>query len=186
MVDDLLGIVVIALFYSGGIEPLPLVGALGVAALFGIVVRRRGGAPWWLLVPLAVLTWGLLHASGVHATIAGCLLGFLVPARASEGEPVALAERYEHRWRPVSAGVSVPLFALFAVGVQLDAASLGAAIADPVAQGVVVGLVIGIPLGIMLATMALVLLTRARLDAQLRGRHRFHASAGAGGGRRLI
>jgi hypothetical protein len=56
------------------------------------------------------VTWALFHASGVHATVAGVLLGLVVPAR-------ELAGRFEHRWRPWSTGLAVPIFALFSAGV---------------------------------------------------------------------
>lgn len=183
VVDDLLGIVVIAIFYADDLS-LPMLGAaLAAVVVFGVLVRRRGGAPWWLLVPLGVTAWALMHASGVHATIAGVLLGLTVPAvaRAGDGtgrrrphpddapvEDVSLAERYEHRWRPVSAGFAVPVFALFAAGVAVDPAAIASAASTPAAQGVFLGLVVGKPLGIVAATWLLVTLTRARLDESLR------------------
>ncbi|MGP7959561.1 Na+/H+ antiporter NhaA [Sanguibacter sp. A247] len=168
VVDDLLGIIVIALFYSDGLDMLMLAAALGVIAIFAVIVRRRGGAPWWILLPVGILAWGLMHASGVHATIAGVLLGFTVPALARASESTSLAERYEHVWRPISAGVAVPVFALFAAGVALDPAAISAAASTPAAQGVFLGLVIGKPLGIVVATWLLVTLTKARLDESMR------------------
>src|SRR5690606_39245363 len=113
---DLLGIIVIAAFYTASLDFVMMGGAALVIAAFGVLVRKRGGASPWLLVPLAVLAWALMHASGIHATIAGVLLGFTVPALAREGEHHSLAEHYEHRWRPISAGFAVPVFALFAAG----------------------------------------------------------------------
>jgi len=166
VVDDLLGIVVIATFYSDGLDLLWL-GAAGVAIVaFGVAVRRPASP--WLLVPLAVAAWGFMHASGVHATIAGVILGFTVPALAQTGERTSLAERYEHLWRPVSAGLAVPVFALFAAGVSLSPDALGDAAGDPAAQGVALGLVVGKPIGILVATFLLVKLTRASLDPVVR------------------
>jgi NhaA family Na+:H+ antiporter len=159
VVDDLLGIVIIAVVYSGDLALLWLVGSLAAAAVFALLVRRRVTA-WWVLVPLALVAWGCMHASGVHSTIAGVVLGFCVPALPGPGEAESLAERFEHRWRPVSAGLAVPVFALFAAGVALDPASLGDAARDPVAQGVALGLVVGKPLGIVAATWLAVRLTR--------------------------
>jgi NhaA family Na+:H+ antiporter len=117
-----------------------------------------------VLVPLAVLAWFCMHRSGVHATIAGVLIGFTVPALARGGQDRSVAERWEHRWRPVSAGLAVPVFALFAAGVSLSPAALAGTLTEPAAQGVILGLVIGKPLGIMLATFFLITLTRAALD----------------------
>ena len=167
VVDDLLGIIVIALFYSDGLDMLVLGLALLAVGVFAVVVRRPALARWWVLLPLGVLAWGLMHASGVHATIAGVLLGLTVPALPRAGEHEALAERYEHLWRPVSAGFAVPVFALFAAGVALDPAAISAAASTPAAQGVFLGLVVGKPLGIVVATWLLVTLTKARLDASL-------------------
>ena len=167
VVDDLLGIVVIAIFYSEGLQ-LAWLGAVAVTVgLFAVGVRRPG-VPGWVLIPLAVAAWGFMHASGVHATIAGVLLGFTVPALARTGETASVAERYEHLWRPVSAGLAVPVFALFAAGVSLSPESLADAAGDPAAQGVALGLVLGKPIGIVLATVLLVKLTRATLDESVR------------------
>lgn len=161
--DDLLGILVIALFYGGEIHLLWLVGSLVAVAGFGWLVRNR--PTWWpVLVLLAVASWYLLHHSGVHATIAGVLLGFVVPGRTGTDGSPSRAEILEHRWRPVSAGLAVPLFAFFAAGVKIDPSSLGAVVVDPNSQGVILGLVLGKPLGITVATVLLVRLTRAQLD----------------------
>ena len=167
VVDDLLGIVVIAVFYSEGLQLAWLGAVVACVALFGWLVRRPR-VSGWLLVPLAVATWAFMHASGVHATIAGVVLGFTVPALARTGERESVAERYEHRWRPVSAGLAVPVFALFAAGVSLAPSSLADAAGDPAAQGIALGLVVGKPVGIVLATVLLVKLTRATLDPSVR------------------
>ena len=157
VVDDLLAITVIALFYSADLQPVWLLLALVPLAAFTVLVQRRVSA-WWLLLPLAFLTWALVHSSGVHATVAGVLLGFAVPVRPRkvEGKPddrPGMAERFEHRWRPISAGVAVPIFALFAAGVTIGGWSgLQSALADPIAIGIILGLVVGKPIGILIAT----------------------------------
>ncbi len=172
VVDDLLAITVIAIFYTDDLAPLPLLLALVPLALFAFAVQKRVRSPW-LLIPLALLTWGLVHASGVHATVAGVLLGLSVPVLRSDaaGGPDAgpgLAEHFEHRWRPLSAGFAVPVFALFAAGVAIDGASgFVDALGDPVALGVILGLVVGKPVGIVLTTFLMAKLTSAELDEQL-------------------
>ena len=165
VVDDLLSVMVIAVFFSDHLSVLPLVGSFAVIALFGVLTRRRITS-WWLLVPLGLVAWALMHASGVHATIAGVLLGFAVPARPAGGEKVSLSERFEHRWRPVSAGIAVPLFALVSAGVSLSG-GLGATLRDPAGLGVGVGLVIGKLIGVFGATYLLARFTRATLDEEL-------------------
>lgn len=151
VVDDLLAIIVIAIFYGGDVQIPWLLGSFVAAAVFAVLLRRR--LVWWpVLLVLGLAAWAMMHASGVHATIAGVVLGFCVPALPDDGSEVSLAERFEHRWRPISAGFAVPVFALFAAGVTLDPAALGEAARDPVAQGVALGLVLGKPLGIVAAT----------------------------------
>lgn len=169
VVDDLLAIIVIAVFYGSDMQPAWLAVSLGAAAVFAVLLRR--GIVWWpLLLGLGVVAWATMHASGVHATIAGVVLGFCVPAlpRARFGEHEALAERFEHRWRPVSAGVAVPLFALVAAGVTLDPATLGEAVRDPIAQGVALGLVLGKPIGIVGATWLAARVGRTELAPGIR------------------
>ena len=78
VVDDLIAITVIAVFYTDHLSLGPLALALIPIGLFGLAVQR-GMHHWWLLVPLAVAAWALVHASGVHATVAGVVLGFTVP-----------------------------------------------------------------------------------------------------------
>jgi len=173
VVDDLLAITVIAVFYTSDLAPLPLLLALVPLALFTLAVQRRVRT-WWVLLPLAMLTWGLVHASGVHATVAGVLLGLVVPVVRSQaaGGPDAgpgLAEHFEHRWRPLSAGFAVPVFALLSAGVAIGGASgFADALRDPVALGVVAGLVLGKPVGILATTFVLAKVTRAELDPSLR------------------
>ncbi len=170
VVDDLIAIGIIAFFYSTGLQPLMLLAALVPLAAFTFLVQKRVRS-WYLLLPLAAATWAFVHASGIHATVAGVLLGFAVPVLSSgrKGEPEhGLAESFEHRLRPFSAGFAVPVFAFFSAGVALGgAAGLRVAFTDPVALGIVVALVAGKTLGIFGTTFVLTKSTRARLDSSL-------------------
>jgi NhaA family Na+:H+ antiporter len=115
-----------------------------------------------------------VHESGVHATVAGVLLGFTVPVLRSHsaGGPDAgpgLAEHLEKLIRPVSAGVAVPVFAFFAAGVTIGGLDgLASALSDPIALGIVFGLVAGKVTGIFGTTAVLSAVTRASLDSALR------------------
>jgi len=162
VVDDLLAIVVIAFVLTAHVAVGALLGGLACVVAFGVVARLRR-APWWLLGPLAVAAWALVHASGVHATIAGVLLGFAMPTRAVHGELVGRAERAEHAWRPVANGVALPVFAFFAAGVTVVGTRLGEVLGSPVAIGVMVGLVVGKPLGVLGTTWLAVRLSPLRL-----------------------
>jgi NhaA family Na+:H+ antiporter len=173
VVDDLLAITVIAIFYTDDINVVALGLAVIPLALFALCVQRRIRS-LWLLLPLAVATWALVHESGIHATVAGVLLGFTVPVLRSQaaGGPDAgpgLAEHFEHLIRPVSAGFAVPVFAFFAAGVTIGGLSgFTAALADPVALGIVFGLVVGKVIGIFGTTRVLSAVTRASLDSALK------------------
>jgi NhaA family Na+:H+ antiporter len=168
VVDDLLAISIIAVFYTDSLAPVPLVLALLPLGAFSLLVQRHIRS-WWLLLPLAVLTWLLVHESGVHATVAGVLLGFAVPVpRGIPGEGPGLAEHFEHLFRPLSAGVAVPVFAFFSAGVAIGGLSgLVRSLQDSVAVGIVLGLLIGKPVGILLTTWLMSRFTRAALHESL-------------------
>ncbi|HEU4812062.1 MAG TPA: Na+/H+ antiporter NhaA [Nocardioides sp.] len=168
VVDDLLAIAIIALFYTDDLDPLFLAVALVPVAAFAVLVQRRIRSPW-LLVPLALIAWGLVHASGVHATVAGVLLGFTVPVLRSDGaDGPGLAEQLEHLVRPLSAGLAVPVFAFFAAGVTVGGFSgLAESLSDPIALGIVAGLVVGKAIGIAGSTWLLATFTGADLDSEL-------------------
>jgi Na+:H+ antiporter, NhaA family len=168
VVDDLLAIAIIAVFYTDSLSWGPLALAAIPLGLFALLVQRRVRS-WWLLLPLAFVTWALVHESGVHATVAGILLGFAVPViRRSPGPGPGLAEHFEHRFRPLSAGVAVPIFAFFAAGVTVGgAAELGASLGDSVTLGIIVGLVVGKPVGVLGSTWLVQRFTRARLADDL-------------------
>jgi len=186
VVDDLLAITVIAVFYTAKINVGALLLALIPLTVFAVLVQRRVRSGW-LLIPLALLTWAFVHESGVHATVAGVLLGFTVPVlrskRDSHGpvtesdptDPVdptdgpGLAEHFEHVIRPVSAGLAIPVFAFFAAGVSFGGYDgLVTALRDPIALGIVGGLVVGKTLGVFGTTRLMAAATRAALDASLR------------------
>ncbi|MGC3955208.1 MAG: Na+/H+ antiporter NhaA [Propionicimonas sp.] len=103
VVDDLLAIIVIAAFYTASIHPLSLFASLAAVALFGLLVRLRTPR-WWLLIPVGAVAWGFMHASGIHATIAGVALGFTVPPFPIHGEAHPRTHRLDDAVRPFSAG----------------------------------------------------------------------------------
>jgi NhaA family Na+:H+ antiporter len=176
VVDDLLAIIVIAAFFTDHLALGPLAVALIPGGLFAFAVQR-GVRRWWLLVPLAVATWALVHASGIHATVAGVLLGFAVPALGRHSS----AAEVEHRLRPLSAGFAVPVFAFFAAGVTVGGwHGLGDALLHPVTIGVIAGLVVGKPLGVWLTAFLLAKFTHATLDEDLAWRDVFGVALLAG------
>jgi NhaA family Na+:H+ antiporter len=181
VVDDLIAISIIAVFYSSDIQAGPLLLALIPLAVYAFLAQKyrrffgtRPAAAWLILLPLGVATWALVHASGIHATVAGVLLGFAIPvirSRASGGPSAGpgLSEIFEHRFRPISAGIAVPVFAFFSAGVAVGGwEGLMSALQDPVAIGIIVALVLGKPVGILGTTWLLTKATKASLDRSLK------------------
>ena len=135
--------------------------SLGAVALFGLLTRTRR-LRWWLLIPVAAVAWAFMHASGVHATIAGVVLGLTVPAFPLHGESHARTHTLDDAVRPFSAGVALPVFAFFAAGVTLTGGSEGV-LDQPVFIAALVGLVIGKVLGVLGMTALLTRFTPFRL-----------------------
>jgi NhaA family Na+:H+ antiporter len=167
VVDDLGASLVIAIGFTEDLNLLALAGGAAAVGLWAFLQHRRVHSGL-LLVPLALLTWGLVHESGVHATIAGVALGLATRVRPDPEEKSSPAEHLEHLVRPVSAGVAVPLFALMSAGVAVTPSSLGDAARDGAAVAVVAALVIGKFAGVLGGTWVTARLTRAELSPDLR------------------
>lgn len=186
-VDDLLAIGIIAVFYTESIALVPLLTAVAVIVVYGLIAARfrtffvdHAWAAWVILLPLGLFSWTLMHSSGVHATIAGVLLGFTIPALthrrrrgqdhlADDDDRPNLAEVLEHRLRPLSAGFAVPVFAFFAAGVAVGGLDgLATAFSQPLTFAIVAALVMGKPLGILASTWLVTRFTSARLDPSLK------------------
>lgn len=168
VMDDLLGIIVIAIFYTSALNLWWLVAALVTIGVYGFCANK-GWNMTWLLVPLGVLAWYFMLRSGVHATIAGVLLGLTVPAKPLPGDEISIAEDLEHDWNMISQGLALPIFAFFAAGVPIAAGdgTFLEAITHPVFLGVFLGLFVGKPIGIFLAVLLLHRLPLFELDDNL-------------------
>jgi NhaA family Na+:H+ antiporter len=166
VVDDLLAIIVIAVFFTEDLAWAPLFGAVVLLGLYSLLQNRRV-TWWWLYVPNALAVWVLVHESGVHATVAGVAIGLLTRVHHDPGEKASPAENLEHRLRPVSAAVCVPLFALMSAGVPVDLDTLRSLFTDPVPLGVVLGLVVGKTIGVYGGTYLMHRFTRASLSEDL-------------------
>ena len=179
VVDDLGAITVIAVFYSHGIHLWWLVGAIALFIAYAIAQRLRLRTPI-IYVPLGLLAWYCLFQSGVHATIAGVVLGLLTRVKTDPGEKTSPVDRLSHLLHPLSAGVCVPLFAFFAAGVNVRSIGLLTAFTTPVAIGIIAGLVIGKPIGVLSASWATARFTKASLSVDLRWRDVFAVGLLAG------
>ena len=162
VVDDIGAITVIAVFYSHGFHLGWFLAAVAGCMAVWFTQRKRWTSAA-ILIPLAIGVWICVLNSGVHATIAGVVLGLLIRVRPDPGESSTPAERANARVHPISAIVAVPLFAFCAAGVDLRSVGLIGALATPVALGVIAGLVIGKPIGVVGATWLTARFTRARL-----------------------
>jgi NhaA family Na+:H+ antiporter len=166
IVDDLLGIVIIAVAFSAQLMIWPLLAAGGILVVF-YVLQRRDASAWWMSVPLFLVCWALMHASGVHATVAGVGFGLLTRAHSRPGECTTPAERVEHRLEPFSALLCVPVFALLTAGIAISTDSFREVFSQPVSLGIVLGLVGGKIIGIFSGTYLTVRFSRAALSPHL-------------------
>ncbi|SHI11076.1 Na+/H+ antiporter NhaA [Streptomyces sp. 3214.6] len=163
VVDDLFAILIIAVFFTNTIDFAALGGAVLGLVVFWLLLRK-GVRGWYVYVPLALVIWALMYNSGVHATIAGVAMGLMLRCTTREGEERSPGERIEHLVRPLSAGLAVPLFALFSAGVAVSGGALADVFARPETLGVVLGLVVGKTVGIFGGTWLTVRFTRASLS----------------------
>ncbi|OAA23237.1 sodium/proton antiporter, NhaA family [Frankia sp. EI5c] len=168
--DDIGGIILIAVVFAAGLVLGWLAAAAALVGCIALLQRRLRRVPLPLYVPLAVGVWVCTHAAGIHATIAGVVLGVLVRCRPDPGEAETPLSRFERQVVPWSAAVVVPVFALSATGVSVRPSDLAAVVREPVAQGIIAGLLLGKFIGVLLGSWLAVRLGIARLPDGLRHR----------------
>ncbi|MEV0320794.1 Na+/H+ antiporter NhaA [Streptomyces sp. NPDC050658] len=166
VVDDLFAILIIAVFFTSDLNFAALGGAVLGLAVFWLLLRK-GVRGWYVYVPLALVTWGLMYNSGIHATIAGVAMGLMLRCTRREDEEHSPGEHIEHLVRPLSAGLAVPLFALFSAGVAVSGGALADVFTKPETLGVVLGLVVGKAVGIFGGTWLAARFTKAELNDDL-------------------
>ncbi|WP_313813251.1 Na+/H+ antiporter NhaA [Glutamicibacter sp.] len=174
VVDDLIAIIIIAVVFTEDLKfsylalaAIPVVLFFCLAKFLPRFFENHAWAAWVILLPLGIVTWILVFGSGIHSTIAGVVLGFCVPVKRYDGlKGKGLAEQFEHRFRPLSSGFCIPVFAFFAAGVTvINTGSSGSMLfTDPVFWGIVLGLICGKPIGILASTWVLTKFTKAELD----------------------
>lgn len=149
IVDDLIAILVIAFFYSSGIEFSYLLYA-GIGLVILIVMNRMNiQNPYLYLIP-GVFVWYFIHHSGIHATIAGVLVAMTIPTNDTDIE--SPLERLEHALvKPVNFLI-IPLFAFANTNITLESSMIQGLVA-PLGLGVGLGLLFGKPLGILTMTL---------------------------------
>jgi len=161
IIDDLLAIVVIAVFYTDELSAVSLLlGGIGVVFLVALNlldVRKPS-----LYAVAGVFTWICVLKSGVHATLAGVAVGFAIPLRRQHGE--SLLEQVEHALKPWVSYAIVPVFAFANAGVPLGGVSL-ASLTAPVPLGIIAGLFVGKQVGVFGASLIAMRLGIARCPA---------------------
>ncbi|MEG0007718.1 MAG: Na+/H+ antiporter NhaA [Aeromonas sp.] len=161
IMDDLGVIIIIALFYT---QQLSL-GALAVGVLATLTLlwmNRRGEDRIGLYMLVGLVLWVAVLKSGVHATLAGVIVGFVIPLNGKRyASPL---KHLEHALHPWSAYLILPLFAFANAGVSLDGIGLSALL-SPVPLGIMLGLFVGKPLGIFTISWLAVKLGVAQLPS---------------------
>lgn len=181
IVDDIGAIIVIAIFYGKGGERMWLVASV-VAVAAALVLQRLGVNATTVYVAIGIALWFSFHEAGVHATIAGVVMGLLAPSRPKLQDAlidvaeltdlssvehalasariarssVSVVEWLEYHLHSWTSFVIVPMFAIANAGIALSADALADSMRSSAAWGVVVGLVIGKPVGILLATFLVI------------------------------
>ncbi|MBH1934866.1 Na+/H+ antiporter NhaA [Streptomyces sp. AV19] len=167
VVDDLFAILIIAIFFTSKLNFAAL--GFAVVGLFVFwLLLRKGVRGWYVYVPLAVVNWALMYNSGVHATIAGVAMGLMLRCHRHDGEAHSPGEHIEHLVRPLSAGLAVPMFALFSAGVAISGGALSDVFRRPETLGVVLGLIVGKAIGVFGGTWLAARFTRAELNPDLK------------------
>lgn len=160
IIDDLGAIVVIAIFFSHDLSTTALISAAAAIATLIIMNRMRVTAICAYMV-VGLILWASVLKSGVHATLAGVIIGFCVPLKGKNGEePLA---HFEHILAPWCAFVILPLFAFSNAGVSLSGMSFST-LFSPLTMGVALGLLVGKTLGVFSFSFIAVKLGIAQLS----------------------
>lgn len=178
IVDDLGGIIVLALFYSDSPSLTALGAAVVIVLLLWAASRRAVRSPFLYLAG-GIALWFAFHHAGVHPTVAGVLVGFLTPAGTAETQDSAPLTRWEHALTPWNAFLIMPVFALANAGIPLSAESF-LQLTSPIGLGIIAGLFIGKPLGICLMVYLLIRTGLARMPEGVRPSHFLGAGILAG------
>ncbi|TFW70260.1 Na+/H+ antiporter NhaA [Methylotenera oryzisoli] len=170
VIDDLGAIVVIALFYTAQLSAAYLAGAFAVWALLLMLNRAL---KVMLLLPYIIcglVMWFLMLKSGIHATIAGVMLAFVIPFSAKDNDKQSPSHRLESFLHKPVAFVILPIFALANTGITFDS-NWFSGLASLNGLGIVTGLIIGKPLGIVLMCYFAVLIGICQLPSDLKWAH---------------
>jgi NhaA family Na+:H+ antiporter len=174
IIDDLGVIVIIALFYSSDLSLVALASAfIATVVLVAMNMRKVTSIPAYVVVGL--ILWFSVLQSGVHATLAGVVLGFAIPLKGKTDDAPSPLKKMEHALHPYVSYLILPIFAFANAGVSLDGVSL-ANLTEMLPLGIALGLLLGKPLGIFTFSWASVKLGIAKLPARVNFTHIFAVS----------
>lgn len=174
--DDLGAIIVIAVFYTSQISFSALIAA-GIIFIALILANKFKVKFTSVYIILGILLWICVLKSGIHATIAGVLLGMTLPAGKNIHDfKNSILYEVEHALTPISSFVIMPIFALANSGIAIDLNNLSTGIFEPVSLGIIFGLFAGKQIGIFCSSYILVKLKIAKLPQQVTKRHLYGAS----------
>ncbi len=165
VIDDLIAVLIIAFFYTSSLnlEALQYAGVCVAALLALNRLHVRFASPY---LAIGLVLWWFVYQSGVHATIAGVVLGLCIPIKPLDVEGQPIGKSIINGLHPWVAYAIVPLFAFANAGLSLSGLSADALV-HPVTVGITLGLVIGKPLGITLAVWVALKLKIASLPTPL-------------------
>ncbi|MGE0763104.1 MAG: Na+/H+ antiporter NhaA [Bdellovibrionales bacterium] len=185
IVDDLGAVLVIALFYTQKISLL----SLGLA-VFGlcliVLLRRMNVRHFWVYWIMGILIWYQVLQSGVHATVAGVILGLMTPVHPLPGQTKSPLDQLIHQLHGLVSFLIMPIFALANAGVHLGSSPQASAemapplLSHPITQGVILGLLLGKPIGVVLFSWLAIKMNWATMPRGVSWRHMLAAGSLAG------
>lgn len=176
IVDDLGAILVIAIFYTSQVSLTCI--AIGLIVLAVLVLANRFKINCILCyIILGIMLWISILKSGIHATIAGVLLGMTIPTSGSSKTfEDSMLFKLEHILTPWSAFVIMPIFALANSGVAIQFKNFSTLILAPVSLGILLGLFLGKQIGIFGVSYLLIRFKIAKLPSRVTIKHLYGAS----------
>lgn len=163
IIDDLGAIVVIALFFSHELSVQALIFS-GISILTLVLLNRFRVSALCAYMVVGAILWASVLKSGVHATLAGVIIGFCIPLKGKKGEQPL--HDFEHILAPWSSFVILPLFAFANAGVSFDGIDVSM-ISSPLLLAIACGLIIGKPVGVFGFSYIFVKLGLAKLPDEI-------------------
>lgn len=170
IVDDILAVIIIAIFYSTGLDFAMLLLSLGIVLLLATLTKMKR-LSLFLFIVAGVGLWLTLNASGVHASISGAILGLLAPTVVMKSGKKAISARLEHAIIPISTLIVIPLFAFANTGIHFSNTIFQSDSFIRLSAGIFFGLVIGKVVGIVSGTWLTIRLGLSSLPEEANWNH---------------